>query len=106
MTFSGRLAGCGELPQYVVQNPAVLVVVEFLRGIDAQARLELRGGAVIGSGNDPDRLLRAAVESGDFKSLLAAQTQGLRVMAPLVLQRQHAHADQVGAVDALEALGD
>src|ERR1700720_3806952 len=98
MTFSGRLAGCGELPQYVVQNPAVLVVVELLRRIDGQARLELRGQrarAVIGSGNDLDRLRRAAVESDDFKSFLAAQAQGLRVLTRLVLQGQHAHADQV-----------
>src|ERR1700691_2732056 len=101
MTFSGRLAGCGELPQYVVQNSAVLVVVELLRRIDAQARLELRGIAVISSGNDLDRLRRAAVESDDFKSFLAAQAQGLRVLTRLVLQVQHAHADQVGAVDAL-----
>ena len=36
----------------------------------------------------------------------AVDPQGLAVDAGLKLQRQHAHADQVGAVDALEALGD
>ena len=30
----------------------------------------------------------------------------VRVLAFLVDQRQHAHADQIAAVDALEALGD
>src|SRR5690606_19625483 len=41
----------------------------------------------------------------DVDRLAAVQAEGARVLAVLELQRQHAHADQVGAVDALEALG-
>ena len=36
------LAASGELPQHVVQNAAVAVVVELLGRVDAQPRLELR----------------------------------------------------------------
>src|SRR5882672_495272 len=103
---SGRLACCGELPQYVLQDPAMLVVVEFLRGIDAQARLELRGLTAIGLGDDFDEFRRAAVEPRDFKGFLAGEPEAVRILTFLELQGQYAHADQVGAVNALEALGD
>src|SRR5205807_10119759 len=45
-------------------------------------------------------------EAVDAELLPAAQPQRLPALAALELQRQDAHADQVGAVDALEALGD
>src|ERR1700680_1050085 len=105
----GRLACCGELPQYVLQNSAMLVVVEFFRGIYAQARLELLGlrpRAVVGPGDDFHELRRASVETDDFKSFLARESEALRALTGLVLQWQYAHADQVGAVNAFEALGD
>ncbi len=40
------------------------------------------------------------------KRLGAVELQGLAAHAVLELQRQHAHADEVRAVDALEALDD
>src|SRR5271165_3359617 len=103
---SGRLVGGEELPQHVLQYAPVLVVVEFLRGVDAQTRLELDAGAVVGLGNHFDELRRAAVQSDDFKAFLAGQPQALGVLPGFVLQRQHAHANEIGAVNALEALGD
>ena len=42
----------------------------------------------------------------DVERLLAGQPQARAVLARQELQRQHAHAHQVGAVDALEALRD
>ena len=39
-------------------------------------------------------------------SLVADEAERLAVHALLEGQRQHAHADEVRAVDALEALGD
>jgi hypothetical protein len=47
----------------------------------------------------------SAVEAHDVVGLGAVELQRLRRRAVLELQRQHAHADEVGAVDALEALG-
>ncbi len=40
------------------------------------------------------------------EGLGAVDAIGLARLARFELQRQHAHADQVGAVDTLEALGD
>ena len=48
--------------------------------------------------------LQAAVDAVDVETLCAGQVQRLARHAVLELQRQHAHADQVGAVDALEGL--
>ena len=44
--------------------------------------------------------------SYDVDHLVATQAEAVHRVAGLELQRQHAHADQVAAVDALEALGD
>ena len=54
--------------------------------------------------------LHARLQSGGdaerCRALAAVELEGLAVGAVLELQRQHAHADEVGAVDALEALDD
>src|SRR3546814_1062252 len=42
----------------------------------------------------------------DIEGFGAVYIQGVAVCARLEFQRQHAHADQVAAVDALEAFGD
>src|ERR1700691_1461630 len=60
---SGRLGGGGELPQYVLQNPAVLVVLEFLGSVDAQSHFELGGFAAIGRGHHFHEFRGAAVEA-------------------------------------------
>src|ERR1700676_262969 len=89
-----------------MQNSAMLVVVAFLRRIDAQARLELGLPAVVGRGDDLDHLGRSLVQTHDFEALPARQPETLHALSVLVLQRQHTHADQIRAVNALEALGD
>src|SRR5579859_4970450 len=103
---SGRLARRGELAQHVMQNSAVLVVVEFLRRIDAQTRLEFGLLAIVGRGYDLDRLGGALVQAHHLETLPARQPEALRTLAVLVLQWQDAHADQIRPVNALEALGD
>jgi len=50
--------------------------------------------------------LDAGGETGKIEQLAAVETKSLAGHAILELQRQHAHAHEVGAVDALEALGD
>ena len=47
-----------------------------------------------------------AGDAGDVEGLAAVEAQGLAVGAIGELQRDDTHADEVGAVDALEAFGD
>ena len=47
-----------------------------------------------------------AIDTIDVEGFAAVQPQRADAVAILELQRQHAHADQVRAVDALEAAGD
>jgi len=48
----------------------------------------------------------AAGDTGDRDGLLAGEAVAGGILAGQELQRQDAHADEVGAVDALEAPGD
>ena len=91
-----------QLAQHERQDAAVLVVLDLLRRVDAHARREL----LVVRRCTRDLLGLAALDAGDRELLLAGQPERLGVLAVGELQRQHAHADQVGAVDALEGLGD
>src|SRR6185436_3647779 len=103
---SGCFARRRQLAQHVVQDAAMLEVLALLRSVDAHAHFELDRRARRGRCNDGDDFRRAAVQPDDLERLLAGQAERLRVLAFLELQRQHAHADQVRAVDALEAFGN
>src|SRR5437899_11715322 len=46
------------------------------------------------------------VDAGDIERLFTGDAQRYDAIAALELARQHAHADQVRAVDALETLGN
>jgi aconitate hydratase len=97
----------GELSQHVMQDAAVAVIFHLVGGIDAAQRDEARGAA-IGPG-DLDRHLLARLELGepaDGEGVVAGEAQRGARLALAELQRKHAHADEVGAVDALEALDD
>src|SRR5262249_29980874 len=102
---SGGLWRTGELTQHVRQDAAVPVVLALLRRQQQHLDLEalLAGGA---PGDDLDFACRAVVETGGGAYFVAAQAERLRVLAGAELQRQHAHADEVRAVDTLEAFGD
>ena len=60
----------------------------------------------LSSGADADLLRLAVLDPGDRELLLAGQPERLGRLAVGELQRQHAHADEVRAVDALERLRD
>ena len=62
--------------------------------------------AALGRGDDPHFFGLALIHTLDVEGFPAREAQALRRIARLELKRQHAHADQVRAVDALEALGD
>ncbi len=63
---------------------------------------------VVGDGLDRQPLVRrdAAGDAADREALAAVEAERGGRLAVDVLQRQHAHAHEVGAVDALVALGD
>jgi uncharacterized protein (DUF433 family) len=88
-----------QLPKQAWQNAAVAAVFDLLRPIDADGGDGAHGG-----------LLRTAAQrggnAGDVRSFLAGQPEALRALPRFELQRQQTHAEQVGAVDAFEALGD
>src|SRR5579871_732178 len=84
---SGSPAGGRELPQHVLQNAAVTVVLLLLRGIDAHARLEPSHAAVGRAGGHFDRLGDPALETRNLVELLAAQAEILGVLSVGELQR-------------------
>ena len=83
------------------------VVVDLDRRIDTRAQADLAGAAIGETDRHLDVLLRLQLgRHVDVEGLVAAHAQGLPGIRALELQRQHAHAHEVGAVDALEAAGD
>src|SRR5690606_14240284 len=101
----GRSGG-GELAEHVVQDAAVHVVLLLLRRVDPHARVERRLLAVRLRRGDADPVDAVAAEPFDIEDLGAVESEALRVLAVEELQRQHAHSDQIRAVDALEAFGE
>src|SRR6185503_10421994 len=104
-----RSAARDQPPQHVLQDAAVAVVLGLVGRVDAYARVELDRLAVVAPGahaHGASGLEGAAVELGDLdvERLVAGEAERLRALALRELERQDAHADQVGAVDALEAL--
>src|SRR5690606_20323724 len=98
-----------QLPEHVLEDAAVAVVLGLLGRVDAHERAELGRAAVLLPGPHrhaarlalgPERRL----DTLDLVELTAREPQRLRALARLELERQHPHAHQVGAVDPLEAL--
>src|SRR5690606_4858370 len=89
-----------------VEDAAVNVVLLFLRCVDADPRLEslLLSVALRRGYADPLDAVRA--ETFDVEGLAAVEPEARGRVAFEELQRQHAHADQVRAVNALVALRD
>ncbi len=82
------------------------VVVDFDGGVDTEFDRLLNFGAVFAGDGEGDILagLDAVAESGDVVSFGAFEVECLRADAFGELKREDAHADEVGAVDAFEAL--
>src|ERR671910_587195 len=96
-----------ELPEDGLQDAAVAQVLDLDRRVHAGLDLELFGLAVVA--RSPDGQLGAGrdlCETRDVEGLSAGQTQGVGALAFRKLEGEDAHADQVRAVNALEALGD
>jgi len=97
-----------QLPQHKRQDAAVAVVVDFDRSVDAEFDCLFEFYAVFAGDGEGDILagLDAVAEAGDVVGFGAVEVERLRADAFGELEWEDAHADEVGAVDALEALGD
>src|SRR5436190_2247424 len=97
-----------QLPEHERQDAAVHVVVDFDRRVDAHDDGDFVGRS--GAAMNPQRGLlhrtQSAFDADDVERLRAVERQRLRARSFVELQRENAHADEVGAVNALEALGD
>src|SRR5699024_10708516 len=100
----------GKLAKHVLQDAAVAVVVGLTGCVDADHTVEVDAGAVVLRRRDLDsgrgRALVELRDTFDGEGLGAVETERLSRLAGGELQRQDAHADEVRAVDALEALRD
>src|SRR5690606_32118062 len=104
-----------ERPQHVLQDAAVAVVVRLTgrvdthRGVERDGLLALRR-ELAGLRRDLHGLrgdaLVELLKTLDRHDLGAVQAERLPALTRRELQRNDAHADEVGAVDPLEALGD
>jgi len=103
-----RASASDELPQHVRQNPAVLVVAQLLGRIDARQHLEGLRCAVRTACRHAQRRPRTEgiVQTRNVEPLEAGEAERVARLAVRELERQHAHADEVRPVNALERLGD
>src|SRR5699024_11099356 len=103
-------SGVRELTQHVLQDAAVAVVVGLTGCVDADHTVEVDAGAIVLRRRDLDsgrgRALVELRDAFDGEGLGAVEPERLSRLAGGELQRQDAHADEVRAVDALEALSD
>src|SRR5438270_5113718 len=96
-----------QLPEYVLQDSAVPIVVNLVWGIDARYHLECLVGAFPTRTNRYKHAgLDALGDSTDIESFKTGQAVGGRAFAFFELQRQHAHAHQVAPVNALKTFGE
>src|SRR5471032_871063 len=102
-----RLLG-QQLAQHEWQDTAVLVVINFDRCIDAQQHFDFLRAAVGAVDHQGRQLLWLdfAFEAFQVEGFIAGDAQGLHAVVADELQRQHAHAHQVGTVDTLERTGN
>src|ERR671913_1793777 len=94
-----------HLAQHGLQDAAVTEVLDLDRGIHAHLYLELLHFVA----RDLHGQLLARLEAGEtgyVEGLVTRKAEGFCALTLGKLQGQHAHADQVRAVDALEALRD
>src|SRR5262245_2009235 len=98
---------CGELSQHVMKYPAIVEVFELVNRIEASDQrhaLDLAvGGGYLGMEGLPRRKSVGETANGDGLVALDAELPPRHSL--LEDERQDAHADEIGTVDAFEALG-
>src|SRR2546422_1383172 len=101
-----EIGGAGQqLPEHVRKNSAVLVIIDLHGRVDAQSHRHVFGFFVRAMDHQRYILLwlHTVLESEQIESLSPVQIQRRGVHTFFELTGQHAHADQVAAVNALEA---
>src|SRR6185503_4884391 len=95
-----------QLPQYVRQDPAVLVVVDFNRGVDPQDQTRVVGRAIGPVYPQRHRHPRpdSSLEPDDVERLRAVEVQRGCGLAFFELTGQHAHTNKIAPMYSLEAL--
>src|SRR5205085_7540544 len=91
-----------------MQQAAVAEILNFSLRIQACEQVQALALAVAADDRAVELASRrhAAANGGDVDHLIAFEPERLARYAGGELERQHAHADEVRAVDALEAFGD
>ena len=92
----------------ILQYAAISEVIELVDGIDAADQRNALQAAVGRDdlGDKPLMRLEIGVQSAERHLLVALQAERLPGRALLEYQRHHAHADQIGAMDAFKRLRD
>src|SRR5215472_14425041 len=92
--------------QHVLQDAAMAEILDLVERIDPTDERDgaRAAGPVMDRQSHLHARLDAVFDTGDVEDLGALETERLPARPILELQRQHTHADEVGAVDALEAL--
>src|SRR5579863_1181509 len=82
-------------------------VFDVLRSVDARENFEFLGlAAILGPYLEDLARLQTGAKSADRIDLAAVEPEACAALPLHELQREHAHADQVAAMNSLEALGD
>src|SRR4051794_9433967 len=91
-----------------MQDAAIAIIFQLVEGIDPAQQGYAAQRAVAGHDLRGQLLARleVALQASDRYLLVTLQPERRPRIAALEGQRQHAHTDQVGAVDALKALAD
>src|SRR3954468_22753844 len=87
----------------MVQQPAMAEIFDFSLGVEAREQAQTLALAV-GARDGAFELAARRDGAGDVEHLVAFERQRLPRHAGGKLQRQHAHADEIGPMDWLEAL--
>src|SRR5262249_44958256 len=100
---SGLLVS-NQLPQHVLQNPAVLVVVNLVWRVVVRKRLKffLLAGVIPNADVDKHAGLDAGGGAFDIVGFKPVETQTCGTFTGPELQWQHSHPDEIAAMNAFE----
>src|SRR3954471_23748149 len=98
------VSGLQQPPQHRLQDSPVAVVLQLDWRIDSAGRQKLdRAAFLVGDGYLHLLAGHQVVVDVDLEGAKTRQSQAAAVLAALEDERENAHADQVAAVDTLEA---
>lgn len=69
---------CVRFSQYILQNPAVAIVIYFNSRIDTTAQLDFPASAILFVNNQSNFLLRLQIPNQEYQSARLPEYQGMR----------------------------